>query len=124
MNKIKNIYLSYWFSELEENPASKVFKLEEEIKSIMNEPIMYNEDNKFTRLTLEQSDKKIVWEVPYEDVDAIDDMLHAIYTIMVGMTFHPDTVIHAFASFLQEKASNLYDIYEHEENQEDEEEDK
>lgn len=44
MNKIKNIYISYWFHELEENPSSKVFELEEEIKSIINEPLMYNDD--------------------------------------------------------------------------------
>ena len=45
MNKIKRIYLSYWFPELDNNPSSKVYELEDEIKSIIDEPIMYNEDN-------------------------------------------------------------------------------
>ena len=52
MNKIKSIYISYWFNELEENPSSKVFELEEEIKSIINEPLMYNDDNSHNNLIL------------------------------------------------------------------------
>ena len=44
MNKIKNIYISYWFNELDNNPSNKVFELEDEIKSIINEPLMYNDD--------------------------------------------------------------------------------
>ena len=81
------------------------------------------EENCFTRLTLEQSDRKIVWEVPFEDVSG-DDMMQAIYTIMVGMTFFPTTVYHSMAGYLEEYASDLYDIYDHqEENAEDKEED-
>ena len=45
MNKIKTIYLSYWFHELETNPASKVYELEDEVRSIINEPLMFSEDN-------------------------------------------------------------------------------
>ncbi len=52
MNKIKNIYISYWFHELKENPSKKVFELEDEIKSIINEPIMYNEDNSHTNIAI------------------------------------------------------------------------
>ena len=36
-------------------------------------------DYKYTKLTLEQRDKKLVWEMPYEDVSA-DDLLHAFNT--------------------------------------------
>ena len=66
-----------------------------------------NDKEQFTRLTLEQSDKKIVWEVPYEDVDGIDDMMQAIYTIMVGMTFNPVTVYRSMASFVNEYSDEL-----------------
>lgn len=41
MNKITNIYLSYWFNELDYNPSSKVNELEDEIKSIIDTPLMY-----------------------------------------------------------------------------------
>lgn len=44
MNKIKNIYLSYWFKELDYNPSSKVDELCDEIKSIIDKPLMYNQD--------------------------------------------------------------------------------
>lgn len=64
-------------------------------------------EDRFTRLTLEQSDKKIVWEVPYEDVDGTDDMMQAIYTIMIGMTFTPSTVFASMGNFINEKSKDL-----------------
>lgn len=70
------------------------------------------DEDKFTRLTLEQSDKKIVWEVPYEDVDGVDDMMQAIYTIMIGMTFGSDTIYSVMASYLNEHARHLFHITE------------
>lgn len=72
---------------------------------------MIGEDS-FTRLTLEQSDKKIVWEKPYEDVDGVDDMMQAIYTIMIGMTFGSDTIYSAMASYLNEHARHLFYVQE------------
>ncbi|MBQ3414863.1 MAG: hypothetical protein IJH39_05855 [Clostridia bacterium] len=77
----------------------------------------WDEDKKFTRLTVEQSNKKIIWEVPYEDVSG-DDMMQAINTLMIGMTFHPDTVLYSMAGFLEEYGHNLYDVYEHQEEDE------
>lgn len=44
MNKIKNIFISYWFKELDYNPASKVGELENEISSVINAPLMYNKE--------------------------------------------------------------------------------
>lgn len=64
-------------------------------------------EDRFTRLTLEQSDKKIVWEVPYEDVDGTEDMMQAIYTIMIGMTFTPSTVFASMGNFINEKSKDL-----------------
>ena len=74
------------------------------------------DEPKFTRLTLEQSDKKIVWEVPYEDVGG-DDLMEAINTVMIGLTFTPDSVIHCMAGFIEGHGQNLYDIYDHIENE-------
>lgn len=72
------------------------------------------EEKQFTRLTLEQSDRTITWEMPYEDVDG-EDMMNAINTIMIGMTFHPKTVLRSMAGFLMEWASDEYEIYEKDE---------
>lgn len=49
------------------------------------------ETKKFTRLTLENEDRKFTWEVPYSDV-ASDELLDAMRTLMIGMTF-PDSVV-------------------------------
>lgn len=81
---------------------------------------MYNDD-KFTRLTLENSEKKIVWEVPYEDIGG-DELMEAINTLMIGLTFTPDTVIHCMAGFIEGHGHNLYDVYEHQEILSDEKE--
>lgn len=70
------------------------------------------EKDKFTRLTVEQPDFKVSWEVPYEDV-TIDEMLNGFNTLMIGITFLPETVKKGMAEWLMEHAYDLYDVYEH-----------
>lgn len=70
MNKIRNIYISYWFHELDNNPSKKVYELEEEVRSIINEPLMFNEDNKRDNLIIPRvqgmsTDKKYLLTVSY-----------------------------------------------------------
>lgn len=65
------------------------------------------EKNRFTRLTLEQSDRKIVIERPYEDVSG-DDMLQMLETVMVGMTFLPETIYRS----MKDRVEDLSEIYE------------
>ena len=60
---------------------------------------MDNNKKKFTKLTLEQDDLKIVWKVPYEDVTTAD-MMQAIRTIMIGMTFSDNSVEKGMADYL------------------------
>lgn len=83
MNKIKNIYISYWFHELSDNPSSKVLALEEEIKSIIDEPIMYNEDNSHANLSIPRlqgmsKDKKYLFTMSLINavlsINVIDDI--------------------------------------------------
>ncbi|MBR6907805.1 hypothetical protein IKN40_04895 [bacterium] len=69
------------------------------------------EKKEFTKLTLEQSGLKLTWEVPYEDVN-YSDMMNAIKTIMVGMTFWEEQVYDAMANYLREYASDKYDVIE------------
>ena len=66
MNKIKNIYISYWFSELDFNPSSKIDILEKEIVSIIDTPIIYNTDNNLKNIGIPRiegisSDKKYLF---------------------------------------------------------------
>lgn len=65
------------------------------------------EKDRFTRLTLEQSDRKIVIERPYEDVNG-DDMMQMLETIMVGMTFFPETIYRS----MKDRVKELSEIYE------------
>lgn len=65
------------------------------------------ENKQFTRLTLEQSDTKIVIEKPYEDVSG-SEMMEMLETIMVGMTFLPESVYQA----MKDRVEELSEIYE------------
>ena len=63
MNKIKNIYLSYWFSEMDYNPSKYVNELQDEIKTIIDTPIMYNDNELLNNISIPRiqgmsSDKK------------------------------------------------------------------
>lgn len=68
---------------------------------------MKMENKPFTRLTLEQSDTKIVIEKPYEDVSG-NEMIEMLETIMVGMTFLPETVYKS----MKDRVEELSEIYE------------
>lgn len=68
---------------------------------------MKMENKPFTRLTLEQSDTKIVIEKPYEDVSG-NEMVEMLETIMVGMTFLPETIY----KLMKDRVEELSEIYE------------
>lgn len=76
------------------------------------------ENNRFTRLTVEQPDLKVVWEVPYEDVSG-GDMVNALKTLMIGMTFSLNSIPDIFADWLREYAADKYEIIEKNEIEED-----
>ena len=54
-----------------------------------------------TRLTLENYDSKIVWEVPYSDVDGTE-LVHAFVTTMLGATFSLQTIYESMAAYLDD----------------------
>lgn len=68
---------------------------------------MKMENKPFTRLTLEQSDTKIVIEKPYEDISG-NEMVEMLETIMVGMTFLPETIYKS----MKDRVEELSEIYE------------
>lgn len=73
---------------------------------------MYEKEKQFTRLTVENNDVKVVYELPHNEASG-DDMMEAIATLMVGMTFPISVVYHAMADYLREHAYDEYDVYDH-----------
>ena len=65
---------------------------------------MMNKD-KFTRFTVEQSDRKIVWETPFEDISG-EDCIQALETLMIGLTFLPTTIRKAMQTYIDENPSS------------------
>lgn len=61
---------------------------------------MMNKD-KFTRFTVEQSDRKIVWETPFEDISG-EDCIQALETLMIGLTFLPTTIRKVMQTYINE----------------------
>ena len=89
MNKIKTIFISYWFDELENNPGTKVYELEDEIRSIIDEPLRYAEDNDRTNLIIPRiqgisHDGKYLFTVSY---------INAILTISVDNITIDDAIL-------------------------------
>ena len=109
MNKIKNIYISYWFNELEENPSNKVFELEDEVKSVINEPIMYNEDKSHTNLLIPRiqgisKDKKYLFTM---------SMINAVLSININEDIDNDEAIMLINSNIQlfyDIIKRVYDV--------------
>ncbi len=89
MNKIKTIYLSYWFQELDTNPAKKVYELEDESKDLIDEPFRYSEDDNKLNLIIPRvqgmsKDKKYLLTVSY---------INAILSINIDEDMDNDEVI-------------------------------
>ena len=80
-----------------------------------------NNDKKFTRLILEQQNLHVEWEIPYDDPTG-EDMMQAIRTIMIGMTFNDNTIEDSMASYLIDHSDNytVYNNYEDESDDSDE----
>lgn len=109
MNKIKTIYISYWFHELKDNPSKKVFELEDEIKSIINEPLMYNNDDKHINLAIPRiqgisTDKKYLFTV---------SLINAILSININEDIDNDDAILLINNNIQlfyDIIKRLYDV--------------
>ena len=68
---------------------------------------MYKEKEPFSRLTLESSyGTKQIAEWDHEDI-SIDDILDAFYGILIGATWHPQTILQAMQEFAEEKLEAL-----------------
>lgn len=64
------------------------------------------ETRKFTRFTAENSDKKIVWETPFEDISG-EDCIYALETLMTGLTFLPKTIVKCMKDYVDEHSHLL-----------------
>lgn len=73
---------------------------------------------KFTRLTIEQSDHKVIWEIPYEDVTG-SELIQALKTLMVGITFSESSFESSLAGYLNNNTLR-YEVLERVENDNDE----
>ena len=109
MNKIKSVYLSYWFNELDENPSSKVYELEDEIKSIINEPLMYNDEKNHSNIIIPRiqgisTDKKYLFTM---------SLINAILSININEDISVDDLIMLVNSNVQlfyDIIKRVYDI--------------
>lgn len=74
-------------------------------------------DEAKTRLVFETDENRYIWESPYLDV-TMDDILNALYGILVSATWQPETVIKCMKDFAEEhdylirKDDEYDDLYE------------
>ena len=92
-------------AEADHEDARKIFENNDITPTEMDE-----ERKQFTRFTLETSyGDKTIKELDTEDPD-IEDCVHAFFTIMIGSTWQPITVLKAMKSFAE---SNLDCLLKH-----------
>lgn len=60
---------------------------------------------------MEQTDRKMLVELPYEDV-GMDELLDAFNGMLIGFTWNQDTIYNCMADWLTEHASDKFDIIE------------
>ena len=108
MNKIKNIIISYWFNELDYNPSNKVLELEDEVKSIINEPLMYNDEKRNINIAIPRiqgisSDKKYLFTM---------SLINAILSINVSDIDIDDAIllINSNIQLFYDILKRVYDI--------------
>ncbi len=110
MNKIKNIFLSYWYNELDFNPSNKVYELEDEIKSIIDTPIMYTDDKKLKNISIPRiqgisSDKRYLFTM---------SLINAFLSIHLNEGIDMDEAILLINNNMQlfyDVLKNIYDIH-------------
>jgi len=68
---------------------------------------MWNEnEKKITKLTMEVGDTVTSWEVPYTDCD-MDDLLNAFFSLCIGHTWLPSTILESMKNFAENNMSVL-----------------
>lgn len=109
MDKIKNIYISYWFHELDFNPSNKIDSLEKEIASIIDTPIIYNTDNNLKNIGIPRieglsSDKKYLFTM---------SLVNAFLSININEDIDNDEVlllINHHSQLFYDILKNVYNI--------------
>ena len=70
-----------------------------------------NEEKYLSRMTVENNEvheKKVVWEIPYNDAN-LEDWIHAFVTCMVGITFNEQQVLEGMLEYAEERLPKEYD---------------
>ena len=63
---------------------------------------MYNDKNPLTRITIENYENKVSWEVPYNDVN-LEDMFNAFVGLMVSLTWNQEQIIDYMREYYEER---------------------
>ena len=63
---------------------------------------MYNDKNPLTRITIENYENKVSWEVPYNDVN-LEDMFNAFVGLMVTLTWNQDQILDYMREYIDER---------------------
>ena len=64
------------------------------------------EEKRLTKITIENYDKIVSWEVPYNDVN-LDDMFDAFVGLLTTLTWHNDSIIEFMKEYAEERLPNI-----------------
>jgi len=66
------------------------------------------EEKRITKITIENYDKKVSWEVPYNDTN-LEDMFDAFIGLLTTITYNYDGIIEFMKEYAEERLPNEYE---------------
>lgn len=64
------------------------------------------EEKRLTKITIENYDKTVSWEVPYNDTN-LDDMFDAFVGLLTTLTWNHSSIIEFMKEYAEEKLPNI-----------------
>ena len=66
-------------------------------------------DEVLTRITVENYDKRYIVESPYSDGNLIEELPELVYSILLMVGYHPDTINRTLVELAEEKGFKFND---------------
>ena len=66
-------------------------------------------DEVLTRITVEHYDKRYIVESPYSDGNLIEELPELVYSILLMVGYHPDTINRTLVELVEEKGFKFND---------------
>ena len=75
------------------------------------------EERRISKITVDNYDYTVTWEVPYSDT-SLDDLLQGFVSCLVGVTYSEENILRGMYEYAKERLNIDFDDYENNEKNE------